>query len=35
MNYGVECVIGFNMNVWHILPNLVDYGKSYLYIWLD
>jgi len=26
--YGVECAIGFKMDVWYVLSNLVNYGKS-------
>jgi len=28
MMYGVEYVIGFKMDIWRVLSNLVDYGKS-------
>jgi len=26
--YGVECVIGFKMDVWCVLSNLMDHEKS-------
>jgi len=29
--YGVGCINGINMDVWYILPNLMDYGKSQLW----
>jgi len=28
--YGVGCVNGHAMDLWHILPNLMNYGKLYL-----
>jgi len=31
--YGVGCINGFNMDVGFILPNLMDYKKSYLWSW--
>jgi len=30
VNYGVECLNGFNMDVWCILLSLVNYGKTHL-----
>ena len=30
MIYGVKWVTGFNMDVWRISPNFVDYEKSHL-----
>ena len=33
MIFGVGCINGFNMDVLCILPNLMHYGKSYLWSW--
>ena len=33
MIHGVGCINGFDMDVWCILPNLMDYRKSYLWAW--
>ena len=33
MIYGVGCTDGFNIDVWCILPNLMDYENSYLSSW--
>ena len=33
MIYGVGCTNGLNMDVWCILPKLMDYEKSYLWFW--
>ena len=33
MIYGVGCINGHAMDVWYILPNLVDYEKSHLWPW--
>jgi len=31
--YGVRCINGHAMDVWCILPDLVDYEKFYLWSW--
>ena len=33
MIYGVGCINEFNMDVWDIFPNLMDYGKPQLWFW--
>ena len=33
MIYGVGCTNGFNMDVWCIFSNLMDYEKSHLWTW--
>ena len=33
MIYGVECTNEFNLDVWCIFSNLMDYGKSPLWSW--
>ena len=33
MIYGAGCINGFNMDIWWIFPNLMDYGKSNLWSW--
>ena len=33
MIHGAGCIDGHAMDIWCILPNLVDYDKSYLWSW--